>query len=374
MLLGVIKMAIFKDEERNTWYFEFSRVVNGKRHHIKRRGFKTKNEAKVAEFEALQSVTNPEFEIERITVDDLFEEFIAHNRTKNKITTIHNKQKTYRPHIKPKFGDLAACEITSKQLTSWKEKLLKNDYSQATFNKILGLMRALIKFGLDKGYIKDNRLLADVENVSLHKVSEERNVWTIEQLEQFLDTFDLEDEKQKDYHDYFLCLFVAGCRPNEFRCLQKQDIKGNYITICKNVTSKIKNGVDIIMTPKNASSIRDIIMPDDIIQLINERTKDYKPTDYIFGKDRMFRETNLLRFLKHHSKLAGLEPIVLYGFRHSSATHMLRSGGVPLKVISRRLGHINTSTTINTYIHLFKEDEALALGAFDFKAKKKSTD
>ena len=103
-------------------------------------------------------------------------------------------------------------------------------------------------------------------------------------------------------------------------------------------------------------------MPQEVIQMLLERTKGYKPNDFIFGKESAFRETNIRRQLDKHAKVAGLNKIVIYGFRHSHATHLIKSG-VPIKVVSQRLGHKDITTTINTYWHLLKEDERQALSA-----------
>ena len=87
---------------------------------------------------------------------------------------------------------------------------------------------------------------------------------------------------------------------------------------------------------------------------------NFKPTDFIFGKEKAFRETNLNRKLNLHLKVAGLPKIVLYGFRHSHATNLIKAG-IPIKVVSKRLGHKNASTTMNVYWHLFQEDESQVL-------------
>lgn len=34
-------------------------------------------------------------------------------------------------------------------------------------------------------------------------------------------------------------------------------------------------------------------MPDFVIEMLNERTNDLKPNDFIFGVDKPYRETNL---------------------------------------------------------------------------------
>jgi integrase len=54
--------------------------------------------------------------------------------------------------------------------------------------------------------------------------------------------------------------------------------------------------------------------------------------------------------------MVGLNPITMYSFRHSHATHLIKSG-ISIKAVSKRLGHKNTSTTINVYWHLLDDEE-----------------
>lgn len=65
------------------------------------------------------------------------------------------------------------------------------------------------------------------------------------------------------------------------------------LNVCKNITSKVLSCVDTILPPKNKGSIRKVLMPDFVIEMLNERTNDLKPDDFIFGIDRSYRETNL---------------------------------------------------------------------------------
>jgi integrase len=51
--------------------------------------------------------------------------------------------------------------------------------------------------------------------------------------------------------------------------------------------------------------------------------------------------------------------------RHSHATALLLSG-VPVHVVSRRLGHVDVQTTLNTYAHVTEDAEMRAVA--DWKA------
>lgn len=45
-----------------------------------------------------------------------------------------------------------------------------------------------------------------------------------------------------------------------------------------------------------------------------------------------------------------MNPITQHEFRHCYATRMLNKG-VPIDLISKKLGHSNVSTTLNIYVH-----------------------
>lgn len=59
------------------------------------------------------------------------------------------------------------------------------------------------------------------------------------------------------------------------------------------------------------------------------------------------------------SKKVGLKGIRFHDLRHSNASQ-LRRQGVPVKVVSARLGHSNATVTLNTYAHVLAGDDQRA--------------
>lgn len=358
-------MPAYKDKARGTWFFEFRRVINGQSIKKKGRGFSSKIEAQQAEFEMIKSLENMSKNqtiSNDLTINELFDLFIEYRKVKVRITTLTGNINKYSCHIQPFFGNDKINKITSIKIKKWKQSFLANDFSNTFTNQTIRVFKNLLEFAQTRGCQFNKDLLFELENVNMHKILTERDIWTYEEINTFLNTFILEIPQEKEYHDYFYVFSRTGMRPNEFRALQVKDIQGDYLCVNKDITSKITGKGDILQPPKNQSSIRKVIMPKEIMDLLRERTKDYSPEDFIFGKDKAFRETNLKRCLDRHISEAGLKHLVLYGFRHSHATHLIRSG-VPIKIVQQRLGHKDVSTTINTYWHLFKEDEKQALKA-----------
>jgi len=62
-------------------------------------------------------------------------------------------------------------------------------------------------------------------------------------------------------------------------------------------------------------------------------------------------------------KSAGLPRITLHGLRHTHATILL-SKGVPVKVVSERLGHAKVEITLNVYTHVMPGMQAQAVAVF----------
>lgn len=355
-------MPVYKDKERGTWYYDFTKTINGVAYKRKKRGFLSKTEALLAEQNAIKNLgQEPKEKNADLTLDEVFDIYLLYRNTKNKITSITASKKRYKNHIQPFFGNTKVKDINNKDLFTWKVNFLKNDFSESFSNMIIGEFKRLLDFALKKEYINNNSLVDELDKVTLNKIIPERNVLTFEQIDKFLNSFLKEDDPiEYDYWLYFYAFAYSGMRPNEFRALQVKDIQGDYLCVNKTINSEVKRKADLLQTPKNVNSNRKVIMPHEIIELLLEHTKGYEPNDFIFGKTKAFRQTSLNRKLELHLKVAGLPRIVLYGFRHSHATNLIKAG-VPIKVVSKRLGHKNASTTMNVYWHLFQEDETQVL-------------
>ncbi len=307
---------------------------------------------------------------DNIILDDLFEYFLAYKKRKLKVTSIKNIQERYNRWIMPSFGKCIVDQIELASVFTWKDNLIANDYSELYTNTIISEFNQLIRFGINRKLISNTILLEELDKIKMNKIVEERKVLTVEQINEFLDSFDLSDEKEYGYWLYFYAFANSGMRPNEFRCLQVKDISGDYLKVNKTVTSKLGKGEDFFQPPKSICSVRRVLMPHKIIELLLAYTKGYAEDDFIFGKDKIYRETNLNRVLKAHLEMCNLPNIVLYGFRHSHATHLINSG-ISIKIVSKRLGHKNTSTTMDTYWHLIRDDEDKILEVFVAPKKNK---
>ncbi len=61
---------------------------------------------------------------------------------------------------------------------------------------------------------------------------------------------------------------------------------------------------------------------------------------------------------------AGIKKASLHTRRHTLASHLI-SNGVPLPVVSARLGHADVNITARIYSHMLPDDDARAADTWD---------
>lgn len=141
----------------------------------------------------------------------------------------------------------------------------------------------------------------------------------------------------------------------ELLALTKNDIDfdKNQIHITK--TYFRSGGKDIITTPKTDCSVRVI----DIPEFLKEEIEDYIGRLYKYPDDaRIFPivAEALQHKLKRHIVKANVKTIRVHDLRHSHVAYLIHQGVPPL-VIKERLGHKDIGITLNTYGHLYPNEQ-----------------
>lgn len=136
--------------------------------------------------------------------------------------------------------------------------------------------------------------------------------------------------------------------------------------IRRSIAQKTK-GEDIETQPKNKSSIRDLQMPAQLIEILNEHKERQRAASRLFsddyricGGERPLRDTSIDKHNRKFAIEADLPRIRIHDFRHSHAS-LLANEGINIQEIARRLGHSNVQITWNTYSHLYPREEDRAI-------------
>lgn len=334
-------MPVYKDEERGTWYVRcYYEDFTGKKKQIKKRGFKLQREAKEWEADFIRKQkgsTDMTFQsIYKIYLDDM-----SHRCRQS---TIDGKKQVFEKLILPYFKDKPVNKITPKDIRSWQNELIQKDYSNSYLDRIQNMMTALFNYAVDYFNLSEN---------PCHKAGRMGkrevvvNFWTKEEFDRILAA--MEDDPTA--HVSFSLLYYSGIRFGEFLALTIQDFdfQNNTLDINKSL-QRIKRQ-DVITPPKTPKSIRNIIIPD----FVMNEVKDYISTIYDLGEtDRVFPFTKsyINNAMARACKKSGVKKIRIHDIRHSHASYLINLGCAPL-LISERLGHEKIQTTLSTYSHLY---------------------
>ena len=175
--------------------------------------------------------------------------------------------------------------------------------------------------------------------------------WTKEEYDRFISGIEVGSR----YYVIFEILFWTGCREGEMLALAKSDIDftENRISISKTYYRTERK--DVITTPKTERSVRVI----DIPQFLTQEIRDYVDKLYELPDDeRIFPivAEAVQHKLKHNCEKTGVKKIRVHDIRHSHVAYLINQGVQPL-IIKERLGHRDIKITLNTYGHLYPNQQ-----------------
>lgn len=157
-------------------------------------------------------------------------------------------------------------------------------------------------------------------------------------------------------------LLLSGLRIGEAIALESSDIGREYIHVTKTWNPVIKS----LGPTKTDGSTRDVFIQPELrlcilkvrkTMLEQSRIFQYTPTTHFFegpDGDRVDYDAYRKYLRENCEAILGREGVTPHITRHTH-TSLLAAAGVPLDVISRRLGHSSSTITRNIYFHVTKE-------------------
>lgn len=355
-----------------SYYFRASYIdqFNGKRIRKYQTGFKTKKEAlkKEQEFISKSSV----IAIKDLYLEDVMNDYLAHRKPYIQITSYNNIQRICKTYIIPHFTRKKIHEITKLDCRQFVGKIAEIDRKTKTKNDIITALKSLFNHAEEYFELKSNptRIIKRLPNNSEDRFTS--NVWTTEEFNLFISSFDMLDTEEKRWATFFTVAFWTGARRGEILALQFSDVDfvKKSISINKSVTQKRKGQGPILKSTKTKSSVRTVSLDDKTFEMIqNEylsrrRVQGFNKDQFIFSRMdnpyNPFADTTIENRKNKVAKENNLKKIRFHDFRHSHASVLIASG-VDIVVVSARLGHSSTDLTYNIYVHLLPSAERRAL-------------
>ena len=223
--------------------------------------------------------------------------------------------------------------------------------SPKTVSDILSIIRCVLKYASKNG----NPIVCDVGSIQVRRHPKEMRV--LSRYEQTSLCKYIYGNLNPYTIGILLSLFT-GIRIGELCALRWEDISLQEQTIrihqtLQRVQDK-SNGLQktkiVITTPKSASSIRTIPLPDNLVKIL----KNYKAVDSGYfltnSLDRFIEPRTMQYRFKTVLKNSAVEPANFHSLRHTFATRCIELG-FDVKSLSEILGHASVNITMNRYVH-----------------------
>ena len=316
----------------------------------------------------------------KITIEELAQEFMSTHGKRLAHATAYHYEHMLKGRILPEFGKTYVQDLSPRDIRRFYQKLEKTPALTArsktgnlSGNTILHYHRclhAMLTYAVRSGYIAINP--ADAVEPPRND-RQETAFYELEDCGKLLEALDALPDTQ--WRLFFYMSIYTGCRPGELIGLNWSDISGNVLTV--RAGAVYVNGKGTIRTdrPKTQKSIRMIDLPPAVMKILQQHKREQAEYRLGFGgnwpePDAVFTGATGCRLnissptqkFQKIVKAYNLRPITLYGLRHTAATIMIAQG-LNARDVAARLGHSQTSTTLNIYAHAFMDANTRATNA-----------
>lgn len=349
------------------WRYRVSYKEGGKFKTKTKGGFRTKRECEIAAAE-LEKKLHGGYDIS--AADQFFPEYMRnwfeiYKKGKYSKGHEHNIELSVRL-VEKHFAGVRMKDITRDMYQKFLNEIAVK-YTTATVRKRHTYIKECLKMAQEEQIItKDPTYKVTIKGHKETK-SEELKYLNIEEVKKLVK--EIKTNMQPRYISRYVILFgiATGARFSEIMGLTWDcvDFKNKTVTINKAWDFRDKNDLG---NTKNFASVRTITIDQDTLNMLRELKKwqsehslktglrNKKNLVFINTKMEVVTHNAVNKTLKNLCRKIGIQEVTTHCLRHTHAS-MLLYNGVNVKYISRRLGHKDILTTLQTYSHIIDEME-----------------
>lgn len=356
---------------------------------VLRRGFPTRKAAAVALGDILAEVRRGAHVLPaKMTTGEWLDQWLESLRLAP--STVASYRKNVRLHLKPRLGGVPLKALTGARISAAyreMEKTGRADHrageglSARTVRYCHTILKSALKQAVNEGLLASNPADKAIPPTMTQAKAPEMRPWTGVQLAAFLSWAD--KTAQSDLPAWHL-LAYTGMRRGEMLALRWRDVDldGASVSVRRSVgvVNVEGEGKTLTVGPTKGKRARTVDLDDGTVVMLRRWRLERaglslhlaKDDSVVFGDlegEHLNPERFSARFVEKqgqcHRALSDAAPptIRLHDIRHVHAT-MLLQAGVPVKVVSERLGHATVMITLETYAHVMPGMQAEAAATF----------
>jgi len=335
----------------------------------RRATFPTKREAEKACREWLAEIERGVVIVpEALTVDMLLSRWLTTIQGNLREKSLHDYRYTIRKHLSPRIGRLRADRLRTADIDAFTSAMQVEGIGDRTRQVALARLKQAYGWACRTGLLSVNPTL---NSQAVRVQTGERNVWSPDDWQRFA-------AHAGEYLPMFGIFTATGLRRGEVLGLRWRDVDLGERTISvRQTVASIGGTVKIQEQPKTESSRRTVRISESVVSLLRDHRRMqiearlrlgpvWQDHDLVFPgpMGEPFHPDAITRILARIAAAAGVPRLTVHELRHTHTTWLVLAG-VPLPVISQRIGHARVSTTMDLYAHLLKDSQDMAADVAD---------
>ena len=286
---------------------------------------------------------------EVMTIPALIEEWFEQKRLVHKESTQANYRTKASKHIMPAFDGICIYDLTHQKVNEFACKLIDKGLSINYVRSIMVLFKSILAYG-----VRAYGMNISLDLISLpSKEFREREIYSHEEVSKL---FKYSWSVRTTAAIAVILAIGFGLRIGEICGTKWSDIDfDNKILHIRRTVQRIsshdrdKKTKVICTTPKSRSSVRALVIPDRLCEVLRSLKRDGN-IYIVSGKDTYIEPRVLQNRYKALVKECGLRYLSFHSLRHSKATSCFENG-IDDVTIAKILGHSSPEITRQIYIH-----------------------
>ena len=301
----------------------------------------------------------------KITVEDWLKRWHKEHSLNLAATTANRYSLIIQYYLLPYIGKIKLDKLTPLHISALYGKLrdveagnhTNKKLSATTIQHTHSLLHTALEAAVKYKLIGDNPA-RHVEKP--RREQKEMQHYSVEEIHKLLSAC----ESNARWYAFFLLAITTGLRLGEVSALTWEDIDYQKQTISISKSTSRQSHIGVVTSGgKTASSRRIVAISTVAIAALKQHKakqnqdrlvcKEWQDNDLVFpgSQGQVINPCIIKKTQRRYCRRAGIPCIRIHDLRHTAATLALEAGIHP-KVVSERLGHANTSITLNLYSHV----------------------